>query len=118
MYFLLAVSLVFASSSAVYCTDGDHLAADVVNVFCKLTACLKASAGRFEAILSVADVKIASIGRQVLKARLYKILTNKTGETAKQADIYAKTDAKLQKKPRKLEQGWRQQKQKQRPRQS
>nr|APD73802.1 variant surface glycoprotein 1125.1635 [Trypanosoma brucei] len=83
MYFLLALSLVFASSSVVHCNDGDPLLATAVNIVCKLTTGLKATPARFTAILSTADAKIASIGRQVLRARLYKILTNKKGGAAK-----------------------------------
>ncbi|SCU67903.1 Trypanosome variant surface glycoprotein (A-type), putative [Trypanosoma equiperdum] len=117
MYFLLALSLVFASSSVVHCNDGDTLTADAVNVVCKLTTGLKASAGRYEAIQSEADAKIAPIRLQVLKARLYKILANKTGGAEQLADIYARAARNCKQKPRKLEQGLRQQQQKQRPRQ-
>nr|AGH60210.1 variant surface glycoprotein 1276 [Trypanosoma brucei] len=95
MYFLLALSLVFASSSVVHCNDGDPLLATAVNIVCKLTTGLKATPARFTAILSTTDTKITSIRRQELKGRLYKLLNNKTGPPEQLADIYARAAAKL-----------------------
>nr|APD73443.1 variant surface glycoprotein 1125.1201 [Trypanosoma brucei] len=95
MYFLLALSLVFASSSVVHCNDGDPLLATAVNIVCKLTTGLKATPARFTAILSTADPKLSTITSQELKGRLYKLLNNNTGGSAKLADVYARAAGKL-----------------------
>nr|AGH60899.1 variant surface glycoprotein 319 [Trypanosoma brucei] len=93
MNFLLAASLVFASSSVVHCNDGDPLLATAVNIVCKLRTGLKATPARFTAILSTADAKLSTIRSQELKGRLYKLLNNGTDSRQKTADIYARAAA-------------------------